>query len=398
MPMLLVINNYCSRFLASIASSLLMLCLLGPASALETRAKTGFIIDYSTGTVLLEKNADQPVPPASMSKLMTLYVAFEFIHSGKLSLTETLRVSQHAANYGGSTMFLDTSDRVKVEDLLRGIIVLSGNDACAVIAEALSPDGTEAGFARIMTERAKQIGLSSSSFKNSNGWPAEGHLMSMRDLALLAGRLISEFPEFYPMFSEVEFEFDGRAPANTRNRNPLLGLGIGADGLKTGHTSEAGYGLVGSAKQGDRRIVFALSGMSSVQERAEEAEAVVNWAFRQFVQKSFGSKGIRIAEVDLWNGADRSVGVVLGNDLKVLVPVLGDEQVSFELEYENPIPAPVKKGQKIAVLKVHPKGLPETEVPLLAEKDVAVGGFFAHLSTAAKTLLNRVGSNSEGAF
>ncbi|MBT6531413.1 MAG: D-alanyl-D-alanine carboxypeptidase [Marinovum sp.] len=396
--MLLVINNYCSRFLASIASSLLMLCLLGPASALETRAKTGFIIDYSTGTVLLEKNADQPVPPASMSKLMTLYVAFEFIHSGKLSLTETLRVSQHAANYGGSTMFLDTSDRVKVEDLLRGIIVLSGNDACAVIAEALSPDGTEAGFARIMTERAKQIGLSSSSFKNSNGWPAEGHLMSMRDLALLAGRLISEFPEFYPMFSEVEFEFDGRAPANTRNRNPLLGLGIGADGLKTGHTSEAGYGLVGSAKQGDRRIVFALSGMSSVQERAEEAEAVVNWAFRQFVQKSFGSKGIRIAEVDLWNGADRSVGVVLGNDLKVLVPVLGDEQVSFELEYENPIPAPVKKGQKIAVLKVHPKGLPETEVPLLAEKDVAVGGFFAHLSTAAKTLLNRVGSNSEGAF
>lgn len=398
MPMLLVINNYCSRFLASIASSLLMLCLLGPASALETRAKTGFIIDYSTGMVLLEKNADQPVPPASMSKLMTLYVAFEFIHSGKLSLTETLRVSQHAANYGGSTMFLDTSDRVKVEDLLRGIIVLSGNDACAVIAEALSPDGTEAGFARIMTERAKQIGLSSSSFKNSNGWPAEGHLMSMRDLALLAGRLISEFPEFYPMFSEVEFEFDGRAPANTRNRNPLLGLGIGADGLKTGHTSEAGYGLVGSAKQGDRRIVFALSGMSSVQERAEEAEAVVNWAFRQFVQKSFGSKGIRIAEVDLWNGADRSVGVVLGNDLKVLVPVLGDEQVSFELEYENPIPAPVKKGQKIAVLKVHAKGLPETEVPLLAEKDVAVGGFFAHLSTAAKTLLNRVGSNSEGAF
>ncbi|XXK32913.1 D-alanyl-D-alanine carboxypeptidase family protein [Rhodobacteraceae bacterium nBUS_24] len=396
--MLLVINNYCSRFLASIASSLLMLCLLGPASALETRAKTGFIIDYSTGMVLLEKNADQPVPPASMSKLMTLYVAFEFIHSGKLSLTETLRVSQHAANYGGSTMFLDTSDRVKVEDLLRGIIVLSGNDACAVIAEALSPDGTEAGFARIMTERAKQIGLSSSSFKNSNGWPAEGHLMSMRDLALLAGRLISEFPEFYPMFSEVEFEFDGRAPANTRNRNPLLGLGIGADGLKTGHTSEAGYGLVGSAKQGDRRIVFALSGMSSVQERAEEAEAVVNWAFRQFVQKSFGFKDIPIAEVDLWNGADRSVGVVLGNDLKVLVPVLGDEQVSFELEYENPIPAPVKKGQKIAVLKVHPKGLPETEVPLLAEKDVAVGGFFAHLSTAAKTLLNRVGSNSEGAF
>ena len=398
MPMLLLISHYRSFLATSIASYLLALCLAGSAAAIETRAKTAFIIDYSTGMVLLEKNADLPVPPASMSKLMTLYVAFEFIRSGKLSLTETLRVSQHAANYGGSTMFLDTSDRVTVEDLLRGIIVLSGNDACAVIAEALSPDGTEAGFARIMTERAKQIGLLSSNFENSNGWPAEGHLMSMHDLALLAGLIISEFPEFYPMFSEVQFEFDGRAPANTRNRNPLLGLGIGADGLKTGHTSEAGYGLVGSAKQGDRRIVFALSGMSSVQERAEEAEAAVNWAFRQFTQKKYGSEGSRIAEVSLWNGSHRSVGVVLERDLEILVPVLGDEQVLFELEYKKPFPAPVKKGQKIAVLKVQPKGLPETKVPLLAEQDIPIGGFFARLSTAAKTLLRRVGAKPEGTF
>ena len=295
-------------------------------------------------------------------------------------------------------MFLDTSDRVTVEDLLRGIIVLSGNDACAVIAEALSPDGTEAGFAEIMTERAKQIGLSNSTFKNSNGWPAEGHLMSMRDLAVLAGKLISDFPEFYPMFSEVKFAFDGRAPANTRNRNPLLGLGIGADGLKTGHTKEAGYGLVGSATQENRRVIFALSGMSSVQERAEDAEAVVNWAFRQFIQKSYGAEGSRVAEVNLWNGEDNSVGVVLGRDLEVLVPVLGDEQIRFELEYESPIPAPIKKGEKIAVLRVHPKGLQSTEFPLLAEKDVAIGGFFANLSTAAKTLLRRVGGETEGAF
>ena len=396
--MLSLINHYRRRLVASIASLLLLMCFVGSAAAIETRAKAGFVIDYTTGMVLLEKNADQPVPPASMSKLMTLYVAFEFIRSGKLSLTETLRVSQHAANYGGSTMFLDTSDRVTVEDLLRGIIVLSGNDACAVIAEALSPDGTEAGFADIMTERAKQIGLSNSTFKNSNGWPAEGHLMSMRDLAVLAGKLISDFPEFYPMFSEVEFAFDGRAPANTRNRNPLLGLGIGADGLKTGHTREAGYGLVGSARQENRRVIFALSGMSSVQERAEEAEAVVNWAFRQFIQKSYGSEGSRVAEVNLWNGEDRSVGVVLGRALEVLVPVLGDEQIKFELEYKNPIPTPIEKGEKIAVLKVHLKGLPSTEVPLFAEKDVAVGGFFAHLSTAAKTLLRRVGGETEGAF
>ena len=396
--MLLLINHCRSRLVASIVWSLLLVFLAGSADAIETRAKAGFVIDSTTGMVLLEKNADRPVPPASMSKLMTLYVAFEFIRSGKLSLTEKLRVSQHAANYGGSTMFLDTSDRVTVEDLLRGIIVLSGNDACAVIAEALSPDGTEAGFAEIMTERAKQIGLLNSTFKNSNGWPAEGHLMSMRDLAVLAGKLISDFPEFYPMFSEVKFAFDGRAPANTRNRNPLLGLGIGADGLKTGHTKEAGYGLVGSATQESRRVIFALSGMSSVQERAEDAEAVVNWAFRQFIQKSYGAEGSRVAEVNLWNGEDNSVGVVLGRDLEVLVPVLGDEQIRFELEYENPIPAPIKKGEKIAVLRVHPKGLQSTEFPLLAEKDVAIGGFFANLSTAAKTLLRRVGGETEGAF
>lgn len=398
MPMPLHIKLKCNAVLLSLTTALVMLSLIGPAAAIETKAKTGFIVDYSTGMVLLEKNADQPVPPASMSKLMTLYIAFEFIRSGRLSLSEKLRVSKHAASYGGSTMFLDTSDRVTVEDLLRGIIVLSGNDACVVIAEALSPDGTEAGFARMMTKRAKQIGLTNSAFKNSNGWPAEGHVMSMRDLVLLAGLMVSEFPEFYPMFSEATFEFDGRAPANTRNRNPLLGLGIGADGLKTGHTSEAGYGLVGSAQQGDRRVVFALSGMSSVQERAEEAEAAVNWAFRQFTKKAFAEKGTRIAEVALWNGADRSVGVILANDLQVLVPVMSEAEVRFELEYEKPIPAPVKKGQKIAILRVLPKGLPETEVPLLAEKDVAVGGFIARLSTAAKTLLRNATSEPEGAF
>lgn len=394
----LLIKPYFHCVLVGVTSALLFGFLAGSAAAIETRAKTGFIVDYTTGMVLLEKNADRPVPPASMSKLMTLYIAFEFIRSGRLSLTEKLRVSKHAANYGGSTMFLDTSDRVTVEDLLRGIIVLSGNDACVVIAEALSPDGTEAGFARMMTKRAQQLGLKNSTFKNSNGWPADGHVMSMRDLVLLAGLMISEFPEFYPMFSESNFKFDGRAPANTRNRNPLLGLGIGADGLKTGHTSEAGYGLVGSAQQGDRRIVFALSGMSSVQERAEEAEAAVNWAFRQFTQKSFGTKGTRIAEVALWNGADRRVGVVLENDLAVLVPVMSDAEVLFELEYEKPIPAPIKKGQKIAILRVLPNGLPETEVPLLAEKDVAVGGFIARLSTAAKTLMRSVTGASEGAF
>ncbi|MFZ9074053.1 MAG: D-alanyl-D-alanine carboxypeptidase family protein, partial [Paracoccaceae bacterium] len=272
----------------------------GSALAYETKAKAAFVLDLTSGTILLAKNADTPLPPASMSKLMTLYVAFEFIKAGQLQLDEKLPVSAHAAQYGGSTMFLDTTDRVSVEDLLKGIIVLSGNDACAVIAEALSPDGTEAGFARLLTQRAQQLGMTNSTFRNSNGWPATGHMMSTRDLALLAKHLIVDFPEFYPMFAEKEFAFDGRAPANSRNRNPLLGLGIGADGLKTGHTNEAGYGLTGSAVQGDRRIVFVISGLASTEERAQEAEAIVNWAFRQFSMKSFGKKGTVVAEAPVW--------------------------------------------------------------------------------------------------
>ena len=289
-------------FAATIATLLLAL----PAQAFETQARAAYVVDQTTGTVLLTKNADEPLPPASMSKLMTLYMAFEAIERGKsnggLDLTEELPVSQHAMSYGGSTMFLDTTDRVKVEDLLRGIIVLSGNDACAVIAEALSPDGSEAGFARLMTQRAQQMGMTNSTFANSNGWPAAGHRMSLRDLGLLATRLIEDYPQYYPMFSQREFLFDGRAPQNKTNRNPLLGLGIGADGLKTGHTEEAGYGLVGSAKQGDRRVVFVLSGLESAAARAQESESIVNWAFRQFSQRSMGKAGTMIAEAPV---ADR---------------------------------------------------------------------------------------------
>ena len=254
------------RLLTVLAFCLASLAAL-PAQAFDTSARAAYVLDQTTGTVLLSKNADEPLPPASMSKLMTLYVAFEAIRDGRLSLDERLPVSSHAMSYKGSTMFLDTTDRVRVEDLLRGIIVLSGNDACVVIAEALSPDGTEAGFARFMTRRARQLGMDNSTFMNSNGWPQAGHMMSVHDLAILAQHIIEDFPEFYPMFAETEFKFDGRAPQNVRNRNPLLSLQIGADGLKTGHTSEAGYGLVGSAKQDDRRVIFVITGLDSTQSR-----------------------------------------------------------------------------------------------------------------------------------
>jgi D-alanyl-D-alanine carboxypeptidase (penicillin-binding protein 5/6) len=379
-----------------ISIALLILCLnSGIASAFETNAKAAYVYDLTTGTVLLSKNADTPLPPASMSKLMTLYLAFEFIRAGQLNLDEKLPVSTHAQSYGGSTMFLDTTDRVTVADLLRGIIVLSGNDACAVIAEALSPDGTEAGFAKLMTSRAQQLGMTNSTFQNSNGWPHPMHRMSMRDLGLLATRLITDFPEYYDMFAESEFKFDGRAPANTRNRNPLLGLNVGADGLKTGHTQEAGYGLVGSAQQGDRRIIFVLSGLSSTNQRADEAEAIVNWAFRQFSTRTYGKAGDVVTRATVWDGSIADVGLALSQDLTTLVPILGNADVKFEIEYLNPIPAPINKGEHLGHLVVTVPELERTQIALIAADNVPRGGFFRRILTAGQSLLSQMNSKPE---
>ncbi|MFD1343157.1 D-alanyl-D-alanine carboxypeptidase family protein [Litorisediminicola beolgyonensis] len=383
-----------SPFLALVAWAAMAL----PGHAFDTSARAAFVLDQTTGTVLLAKNADEALPPASMSKLMTLYMAFEAIREGRLTLDERLPVSSHAMSYGGSTMFLDTTDRVRVEDLLRGIIVLSGNDACAVIAEALSPDGTERGFAELMTRRAQQLGMSNSSFRNSNGWPAEGHVMSMRDLALLANHLITDFPQFYPMFAEKKFEFDGRAPQNSSNRNPLLGLGIGADGLKTGHTQEAGYGLVGSAKQGERRVIFALTGLDSTRARAEESEAIVNWAFRQFAEEQVTKAGVTIARADVWMGAADTVGLMTEKDTEMLLPVLTGGGLEAEVVYTGPLEAPIEKGQKLADLLIRPEGLPEHRVPLVAAEAVPQGGVLTRLMTVSGVLFRRFTDGSTEAM
>lgn len=358
--------------------------------AFDTSAKAAIIIDMTTENVLLSKNADIPLPPASMSKLMTLYEAFAAIRDGRLSLDEKLHVSQHAMDYGGSTMFLDTTDKVKVEDLLRGIIVLSGNDACAVIAEALSPDGSEKGFARLLTERARNMGMQNSTFRNSNGWPEEGHVMSVRDLAIISRRIIEDFPEFYPMFAEREFEFDNRAPKNRWNRNPLLGLDIGADGLKTGHTQEAGYGLAASAIRDGRRILFVFSGLSSSAKRAEEASAIIDWAFRQFSLKNVFNKGDKIVQADVWMGKNESIELVVNEDVSMLVPAKSAGKLTAEVIYSSPVKAPVKKGDKLAELVFKPEGLPEKRFPLAAAKDVERGGFGIRIMSVFKLLWLRL--------
>lgn len=371
--------------LTGLAATLL---LSAPARAFETRATAAYVLDQTTGTVLLSKNADMPLPPASMSKLMTLNMLFEALRDGRVTLDTQFSVSTRAKEMGGSTMFLDEQDRPRAEDLIKGIIVQSGNDACVVVAEGLA--GTEEAFARLMTERAQALGMTQSTFANASGWPHPNQRMSMKDLAILANRLITEFPEYYGYFSLAEFGYDERAPKNRFNRNPLLSLGIGADGLKTGHTEEAGYGLVGSARQGDRRVILVISGLNSAQERAEEGERIVNWAFRQFLQKTVVEKGTRLATAPVWLGDVRAVGVIAGEDIELLVPALLQEEIHANVTYTSPLEAPIAAGQPIATLEVEMPGMETVEVPLVAEQAVARGGFLPRLRTAAEVLLRRL--------
>ena len=377
--------------------STLILTLFGSnASAFDTTAQAAYVLDQTTGTVLLKKRAEIALPPASMSKLMTLFLAFEALGDGRLLWDETLPVSQHAMNYGGSTMFLDTTDRVTVKDLVRGIIVLSGNDACAVIAEALSIDGTEAGFAHMMTARAKKLGMNNSIFANSNGWPHPGQRMSMEDLGILADEIITNFPELYTLFAEKEFKFDGRSASNTLNRNPLLSMGIGADGLKTGHTNEAGYGLVGSARQGERRIIFVITGLESAKVRADEAARIITWAFRQFSNKNISLADPTLAQASVWMGSSRTVGLKMSEPLQILVPTTGSYEIKSKISYAGPLQAPILKGDVVAELIVSVNDVFETRAPLIAATSVPLGGLLTKLRTVAIILLRTINGGLSG--
>lgn len=381
----------------AIALAALALLAALPARAFETRATAAWVYDVSTQTVLMDKNADTPLPPASMSKLMTINMLFEALRDGRVTMDTTFAVSSRAKAMGGSTMFLNETDRPTVRDLIHGMIINSGNDACVVVAEGLS--GTEEAFAALMTERAKSLGMNNSHFVNASGWPAAGHEMSMRDLGILAKRLITEFPEYYPIFAETEFNYMDRAPANANNRNPLLRIAAAdwqADGLKTGHTSEAGYGLVGSAVMGDRRVIFVITGLASDKDRAEESEAIVNWAFRQFAEKTLATAGTRVTEADVWMGAADKVGLVPAADIRLLVPAQVQEGVTAEVIYTGPVKAPITAGQQLAELIVHVPDLPDARIPLVAETDVAAGGFTKRLTTAADVLMRRyIGGTAE---
>jgi serine-type D-Ala-D-Ala carboxypeptidase (penicillin-binding protein 5/6) len=359
------------------------------AHAFDTRAGSAFVLDQTTGTVLLAKNADTPLPPASMSKLMTLYMLFEALERGTVTMDTTFPVSSRARAMGGSTMFLNEQDRPTVRELILGIIVNSGNDACVVVAEGLSPTGTEDGFAALMTQRARELGMNETTLANASGWPHPQHRMSMRDLGILAQRLIEDFPDLYLYFNEREYDYKNRSPANRFNRNPLFRLDIGADGLKTGHTQEAGFGLVGSAAQGDRRVIFVISGMETDQIRAEESAAIVNWAFRQFTERKLASAGQVIAEAGVWRGNQMKVGLVPESDVTLLLPALASNAVEAEIVHAGPIHAPILKGQPLGEMIVTREGMEPLTVPLVADRDVPVGGFLTRVLTTSQVLFER---------
>ncbi|MDN5786327.1 D-alanyl-D-alanine carboxypeptidase family protein [Pseudorhodobacter sp.] len=375
--------------------ALFLLPFFGQAQAFETRATAAWVYDMATQTVLMDKNADVQLPPASMSKLMTLNMLFEALRDGRVTMDTTFNVSTRAKNMGGSTMFLNERDHPTVEQLLHGIIINSGNDACVVVAEGLA--GTEDAFAAQMTQRAAALGMTNSHFANASGWPDAAQRMSMRDLGILARRLITEFPEYYPIFSETEFNFADRAPANRHNRNPMLKLGGGADGLKTGHTEEAGYGLVGSAKQGDRRVIFVITGLTSEKERAEEADRMMSWAFRQFVLRTVVKAGQRVAVANVWLGDAATVGLVTAEDVSMLVPALVQDGVKAEVSYTGPLQAPIAVGAEVANLVITVPGLPERRVALLTENAVGPAGFMQRVQKAATVLYARFAKTAEPA-
>ncbi|MEM8869094.1 MAG: D-alanyl-D-alanine carboxypeptidase family protein [Pseudomonadota bacterium] len=355
-----------------------------PAKALDVSARAALMVDHQTGTVLLSKDAETPMPPASMSKLMTLYMLFEALDQGRLSLDDTFRVSTRAWQMGGSKMFVREGQDIRIEDLIRGVIVQSGNDACVVIAEGLA--GSEGAFAQRMTRRARELGMLDSTFANSTGWPHPDHRMSAKDLVHIASLIIRDFPQYYPYFAETTYTWDD---IEQNNRNPLLNLGIGADGLKTGHTQEAGYGLVGSAEQDGRRVTFMVTGLDTARERLVETERLVNWAFREFASQQLFAPDVAIASAAVWMGTERQVDLVAPDGITAILPWAERDKITAWVEYDGPIEAPIAEGQAVAEFVLSVPEIGETRYPLHAATAIARGGFATKLEASARSLAGR---------
>lgn len=366
------------------AAALLLSACLGPvrAASLDTAAKFAILIDGESGSVLFEKNADELMAPASMSKLMTMVVVFEALKHGDLKLTDEFLITENAFKQGGSRMFAKLGSSVPLEDLIRGVIVQSGNDACVALAEGLS--GTEQAFAEEMNLRAKEMGLKKSHFVNATGWPDPEHMVTARELAMIARHIIYKLSDFYHYYSEKEFTWNN---IKQHNRNPLLSQDIGADGLKTGHTEDSGYGLVGSAVQDDRRLILVVNGMKSNKERSEEARKLLDWGFRSFKKYVAFEKNAEVGTARVWGGEESTVPLVPHDQVTLLLTRLDRKTLKAEIVYNGPLKAPIKEGDQVARLRVISDDQVINEVPLYAGTDVVQGGIIGRAFDTLKFMV-----------
>lgn len=347
------------------------------AGNIDTIARQTVLIDMTTQTVLFEKNADERMPPSSMSKIMTMYMVFDALREGRLKLDDTLPVSQRAWKMGGSKMYVELNNAIKIDDLIKGVIVQSGNDACIVLAEGLA--GSEEEFARRATAKAREIGLTGTNLVNATGWPDPQHYMTARDLAKLAQRLIVDYPEYYHYYSIREFTYH---KIKQGNRNPLLYRNIGADGLKTGHTDAAGYGLTASAERDGRRLVLVVNGLPNMQARADESARLIEWGFREFQNYALFKKGDVIDEAKVWLGQAPTVPVTVTADLKVTMTPAERDGMKVTLATPAAVPAPIKAGDPVGKLIITGPGFSAKEIPVVAAADVERKGVFGRALAA----------------
>ena len=368
----------------------LVLGFSAPALAeplIQTSAKQAIVLDYDTGAILLEKNADEQMPTSSMSKVMTAYMIFEALKKGDIALDSKFRVSERAWRMEGSKMFVELDKDIKVEDLIRGVIIQSGNDATVVLAEGLS--GSEAAFAANMNAKAKDLGMTKSNFMNASGWPDPNHYSTARDLSTLGKALVHDFPQYYPYYSELEFTYND---IKQGNRNPLLYRNIGADGIKTGHTEAAGYGLIGSGKLGERRVVLVVNGLADDKERASESAKLLEWGLQMFENRKIFAANTPVENVKVVLGNGASVSAVLKEDLIVTIPKISIKDFKVTANFKEPLTAPVTKGQQIGTLVVDVPHIEKIERPLFAAEDVAKPGIFALAVAKAKLILGGGGA------
>ena len=344
---------------------LLLLFINRSAITIDTKATQAIVYDYNTKEVIFEKDADKLTYPASMTKIMTVYAVFDRIKNTPLSLNDKCTISAKAYRMGGSRMFLEINDKVSIGDLLRGIIIQSGNDASVAIAECLS--GTENDFSKLMNSYSEKLGLKNTNFVNSSGWPDDKHYSTVRDLAILSDAIIRDFPDLYSFFKEKHFSYNGiRQP----NRNKLLSNVDGADGLKTGYLKKSGWGIAGSAIREDRRVIVVLNGTNSSRLRLLESEKLINWAFRETQQKTILKKGQIIKEVDVWLGSKPTINLIIQDNVNTILSYEQTKTIKSIIEYKKPIEAPFKAGEQLGNMIIKISGKQDFQIPLIAEKKV----------------------------